>query len=238
MLLIIATVIPAIPTLQEVNCFSVAQSCPTLCNPMDCIMPGHLVPHHCPSLDPLHQWCHPAISSSDALFSFCSKSSPASGTYPVSWLLASGDGNTGASASASVLPIKFQGWFPLRLTGLISSLSKGLSGVFSSTTFQRHQLSGALPSYSSALTTICDHWEDHSLDYIDFNGRVMSLLFNTLSRFVTDFLPRSNHLLISWLQSLYVVILEPKKRKSVTTFTFSPSICHEIMGLDAMNFDF
>ena len=67
-----------------------------------------------------------------------------------------------------------------------------------------------------------------------FVNRVMSLLFNTLSRFVIAFLLRSNHLLISWLQSPSAVILEPKKMKSVTTFTFSPSICHEVMGLDAM----
>ena len=62
----------------------------------------------------------------------------------------------------------------------------------------------------------------------------MSVLFNTLSRFVTAFLPRSKRLLISWLQSPSAVILEPKKRKSVTTFTFYPSICQEVMGLDAM----
>ena len=62
----------------------------------------------------------------------------------------------------------------------------------------------------------------------------MSLLFNTLSRFVIAFLPRRNSLLISWLQSSSAVILEPKKRKSVTTSTFSLSICHEVMGLDAM----
>ena len=62
----------------------------------------------------------------------------------------------------------------------------------------------------------------------------MSLLFNTLSRFVIAFLPRSKCLLISWLQSPFTVILEPKKRKSVTTSTFSPSICHEIMGPDAI----
>ena len=67
-----------------------------------------------------------------------------------------------------------------------------------------------------------------------FVDREMSLLFNTLSRFVIAFPPRSNHLLISWLQSLSAVILEPKKRKSVTASTFSPSICNEIMGLDAM----
>ena len=67
-----------------------------------------------------------------------------------------------------------------------------------------------------------------------FVSRVMSLLFNTLSRFVIAFLPRSNHLLISWLQSPSAVILEPKKKKSVTTSTFSPSICHDVMGLVAM----
>ena len=66
-----------------------------------------------------------------------------------------------------------------------------------------------------------------------FVVRVTSLLFGTLSRFVVAFLPRSNCLLISWLQSPSAVILEPKKRKSVTTCTFSPSICHEVMGLVA-----
>ena len=63
-----------------------------------------------------------------------------------------------------------------------------------------------------------------------FVSKVMSLLFNTLSRFVIAFLPRSKCLLISWLPSLSTVILEPKKRKSVTTSTFSPSICHEVMA--------
>ena len=61
-------------------------------------------------------------------------------------------------------------------------------------------------------------------------SKVMSHLFNTLSRFVIAFLPRSKHLLTLWLQSLSVVILEPKKRKSVTVSTLSPSICHEVMG--------
>ena len=65
-------------------------------------------------------------------------------------------------------------------------------------------------------------------------GKVMSLLFNMLSRLVVTFLPRSKHLLISWLQTPSAVILEPKKIKSVTVFTDSPSICHEVMGPDAM----
>ena len=67
-----------------------------------------------------------------------------------------------------------------------------------------------------------------------FVGKVMSLLFNTLSKFVILFLPRSKHLLISWLQLLSTVILEPNKRKSVNVSTFSPFICHEVMGPDAM----
>ena len=67
-----------------------------------------------------------------------------------------------------------------------------------------------------------------------FVGKVMSLLFNILSRFVIAFLPRSKCLLISWLQSSSVVILEPKNRKAVTVSYFSPSIFHEVMGLDAM----
>ena len=67
-----------------------------------------------------------------------------------------------------------------------------------------------------------------------FVSRVTSLLFNTLSRFVIAFLPRSNHLLIPWLQSPSAVILEPKNRKPVTTSTFSPSVCHAVTGEDVM----
>ena len=112
-------------------------------------------PKGCPSSHPLHQWCHPAISSSDALFSFCPQSFPASGSFPVSWLFATDDQNTGVSSSfrwvsASVLPMSIQGWFPLRLTDLISLQSKGLSGVFSSITVQRHQFFGSLPSLQSS----------------------------------------------------------------------------------------
>ena len=100
-------------------------------------------PKVCPSSCPLHQWWHPAISSSNALF-FCPQSFPASGTFPMSQLFTSGDQNTGLqySASASVLPMSIQGWFPLRLICLISSQSKGLSGDFSSTTVWKHQFFG------------------------------------------------------------------------------------------------
>ena len=104
-------------------------------------------PKVCPSSYSLHQWCHPAISSSDALFSFCSQSFP--GTFPMNHLFASDEQNTGASASASVLLVNIQGWSPLRLTGSIL-LFKGLSGVFSSTKVQSHQFFGILPSLQSS----------------------------------------------------------------------------------------
>ena len=84
--------------------------------------------------------------------------------------------------------------------------------------------------YGPALTSAHDYWKDHNLDLWAFAGKMMSLPFNTLSRFVIAFLPRNGRLLISWLQSPSAVILEPKKRKSVTASTFYPPICHEVMG--------
>ena len=71
-----------------------------------------------------------------------------------------------------------------------------------------------------------------------FVGKAMSLLFNMLSRLVIAFLPRHKHLLTLWLQSPFAVILEPSKIKSLTVSIVSPSICHEVMGLDAMIFVF
>ena len=88
--------------------------------------------------------------------------------------------------------------------------------------------------YGPTLTSVHDYWISHSFDYADLCGQVISLLFNMLSSFVKAFLPRSKYLLISWLQSLSAMILEPKKIKSVTVSTFSPFICHEVMGPDAM----
>ena len=93
---------------------------------------------------PLSQWCHPTISSSVTSFS-CPQSSPASGSFPKSWIFASGGQSMGASASASVHPMNIQGSYPLGLTGLISLLSKGLSKVISNTTVQKHQLLGIQP---------------------------------------------------------------------------------------------
>ena len=88
--------------------------------------------------------------------------------------------------------------------------------------------------HSPTLTSVHDHWKNHSLERRTFVGKVISLLLNMLSRLVITFLPRSKRLLISWLQSPSAGILEPKKIKSVTDSIVSPSFCHEVIGPDAM----
>ena len=183
-------------------------------------------PGACSTSCPLRWLCHSTISSSVVPFSSCLQSFPASGSFPVSQFLASGDQSTGVSASASVLPVNIQDWFPLGWTGWISLQSKGLSRVFSNTTvlwrsaFFIVQLSH---SYITTGITI-------SLTRQTFVGKVTSLLLNMLSRFVIAFLPRSKRLLISWLQSPSAVILEPKNIKSLIVSVVSPFICHEVMG--------
>ena len=145
--------------------------------------------------------------------SFCLQSFPASGSFPVSQLFAYDGQSIRASASASVLPMNIQGWLPLGLTGFIL-LSRELSTVFSSTTVWKHQLFALSLLYDPTLTSICNFWENHSFDYTDLCQQVMSLLFNTQSRFVIVFLPRkerSKHLLFSFLviyfiHSIYISI--------------------------------
>ena len=119
--------------------------------------------HSCPS----SQWCHPAISSSVVPFSSCPDSLPASGSFPMSQLFSWGGQSTGVSASASVLPMKTQNWLPLGWTGWICLQSKGLSRVFSSTTIQKYQFFGAQLSVHPTLTSIHDHWKNHTLDQTD-----------------------------------------------------------------------
>ena len=100
---------------------------------------------------PLSWWCHPTISSSVIPFSSCPQSFLASGSFPVNRLFASGGQRIGASASASVLPMNIQGWFPLGLTGLTSLQPKGLSRVFSNTTVQKHQHFGTQLSLTCSI---------------------------------------------------------------------------------------
>ena len=161
---------------------------------------------------PSSQWCHPAISSSVVPFSSCPQSLPASESFPVSQLFAWGGQSTRVSALASFLPKKSQGWSPSEWTGWISLQSKGLSRVFSNTTAQNHQFFGTqLSSQSNSSHPYMTTGKTIALTRWTFVGKVMSLLFNMLSRWVITFLPRSKCLLISWLQSPSAVILEPKK---------------------------
>ena len=215
--------------LLSIQFSSVTQLCLTLGDPMDSISPG--LPVHCQLLEFTQtrvHWVSDAIQPSHPLLS---PSPPAINLasikifsrWPKYW------------TSASVLPMYIQDWFPLRWTGLISLQSKGLSRVFSNTIVQKHQLFGAqlsLYSKSHIHTWLLEKpGKTIALTRQSFVGKVVSLLFNKLSRLVITILPRSKCLLISWLQSPSAVVLEPKKTKSVTV---SPSTCHEVMGPDAI----
>ena len=194
-------------------------------------------PNSCPS----SWWCHPAISSSVIPFSSCSQSLPASDSFPMSQIFARGGQSTGVSALVSFLPKKSQGWSPSEWTGWISLQSMGLSRVFSNTTVQKHQFFGAQLSlivqlahpYMTTVKTI-------ALTRWTFVGKVMSLLFNMLSRLVIAFLPRSKCLLISWLQSPSAVILEPPQNKVCHCFHCFPIYlpcsdgtgCHDLSFLN------
>ena len=146
---------------------SAAQSCLTLWTRglqhawLPCPPP---TPGACANLCPSSRWCHPTISSSVIPFSSCLQSFPASESFLRSQFFASGSLNI--RASASVLPMNIQDWFPLWLTGWISLQSKGLSRVFSNTTVQKHQFLTA-QLYAPTLTSIHDHWKNHSLDCTD-----------------------------------------------------------------------
>ena len=185
----------------------------TLCNSMDCSTPGLSVLHFLVEFPQIHvQWCHPVILSSVTPFSSCPKSFPASWSFSMSQIFASSGQIIGASVSASVLLVSIQGLFPLGLTGLISLLPRGLSRIFSSNTIWKLKYFGAQPSlwskYHIHTWPLLPEW---------------CLCFLTVSRFVIAFLPKSKSLLISWLQSPSVVMLEPKNIKSVT-FSLLPHL--------------
>ena len=138
---------------SSVQYSSVAQSCPALCDPMRCSNARPPCPSPIPGAYPnsfrLSRWCHPTISSSVIPFSSCPQSFPASGSFHISQLFASGRQSIGVSAPASVLPMNTQDWSPLGWTGWISLQPKGLSRVFSSTIVQKHQFFGAQLSSQS-----------------------------------------------------------------------------------------
>ena len=194
---------------------------------MDWSTPGFslclwLSPEVCSNSCSLSQWWHPTISSSVIPFSSCPQSFPESGSFPMSWLFASGGQSIAASASTSVLQMNIQDWFPLGFTGLIFLLSKGLSRVFPSTQYESINSLVLSLLNGPPLTSVHDYWKTIALTRRTFVRKVMSLFLNMLSRFFIGFLPNSKHLVISWLQSQSTVILEPEKIKPVTVSTFSP----------------
>ena len=156
---------------------------------------------------PLSQECHPTISSSVILFSSHLQSFPPSGCFLMSQYFASGGQSIGVSASTISPSNDIQNCLSLGWTGWISLHSKGLSRVLSNTTVQKHSAFFILQLSCTYMTT------GKTIAFITwtFVGKVLSLLFNMLSRLVITFLPRSKPLLNSWLQSSSAVILEPPK---------------------------
>ena len=155
--------------------------------------------------------------------------------FPMSHLCASDDQNTGASVSASVLEANIQGLISLKMN-LFDVLA--VQGIFRSL-LQHHSSKASIPwCYAFFMVQLSKPYvttgKSIALIIQTFVSRIISLVFNTVSGSFITFLLRSNCLLISWLQSLSTVVLEPKKRKSVTTFTFSPSFCRVVLGPDTM----
>ena len=155
-----------------------------------------LSPRACSNSRPLSWWCHPTISCSVTPFSFCPQSFPASESFPVSRFFTSRGLSIGASASASIITINIQGWFPLGLTSLISLQSKGLSSIL-----HLHSLKASILWLSSFFMVQLSYpymttRKTIALTKWTFVGKVISLFFNLLSRFVIAFLPRSKGLLI------------------------------------------
>ena len=186
------------------------------------VMSDSLQPHGlqhirflCPPLSPgvcsnsysLSQWCHPTISSSVIPFSSCPQSFPELGSFPVSWHFTSGGQNIGASASASVLPMNI----PLQFNDLISFCPR--DSQESSPTPQFKRITSLALTFLMVLLPhlYMTNRKTIALTRWTFVGKVKPLFFNMPSRLVIAFLPRSNCLLISWLQSPSTVILDPRK---------------------------
>ena len=185
----------------------------------------------CSNSCPSRQWWHLTVSSSAIPFSSCPQSSTASGSFPMSQFFTSDGQSYGVSALASVLWINIQDWFPL--DWLLDLLAvQGTLKVFSNTTVQKHQFFSTQLSLECNLHSYTTTGKTIALTRWPFIGKVMSPLFNMLSRLEIAFLPRRK------LWSPSAVILEARKIKSVSVSIVSPSICHEMMGQDAMIFVF
>ena len=133
----------------------------------------------------------------------------------MSQFFTSGDQSIGVSASASYLPMNIQDWFPLGLTGVLSLQSKGFKSFL-----QHHSSTASILQPSAWFMVPHDYRRNHSFDYMDICWQSNDSAFQ-YAKFIIAFLPRRKHCLNSWLQSPSSVILEPKKRKSVTVFIVS-----------------
>ena len=164
-------------------------------------------PGACSNSSPSSQGCHPTISSSAIPFSSCLQSW-ASRSSAMSQFFASGSQSIRASASASVLPVNIQDWFPLGLTGFLLAVQGTLKSLL-----QHHSSKASIPQWLAFFMVQISHphmtaGKTIALTRWTFVSKVMSLLFNMLSRFVIAFLPRSKNLFISWLQSPSAVFKE------------------------------
>ena len=176
----------------------------------------------CSNSCPLSLWYHPTISSSVIPYSFCPQSFPALGSFPMNQFFSSGDQRIGVSASASVLPVNMQDWFPLEWTGCISLQSKGLSRVFSNTTVQKHQFWRVLSFlYGPGLTSIHDYWKNHSFDKMGICRQNNVSAFKYADYVGYSFSSKEQCLLISWLQLPFAVIWSPRKL-SLSVFSLFP----------------
>ena len=190
-----------------------------------------------PNPCPLSRWCHPTISSSAVPFSSCPQSFPASGSFQMSQFFASGGQSIGVSASTSVLPMNIQDWFPLGWTGWNFLAVQGTLKNH----LQHHSSKASILQCSAFFIVQLSHrtWttgKTIALTRWTFVDKVMSLLFNMLSRLVITFLPRSKHLLISWLQSPSAVLLKPGKLVSHCFPIYLPwsdgTGCHDLSFLN------
>ena len=215
---------------------SVAKSCLTLCDSLDCSTPGFPVLHYLPEFAQIHvHWVSDALQPSHPLLP------PA----PLALSLSKHQGlsNELALAIQVAKVLKLQPQSFQQISGLISYRIDwfdllAVQGTLKSL-LHHHSSKASFLGCSAFFMVQFSHMyittgKTMALTTWVFVGKMMSLLLYTLSRFVIAFLPRSKHLLILWLQSPFTVILEPKKIKFVTVSTFPPSICHEVMGLDAM----
>ena len=206
-------------------CCSTAKSCLTLSTPWTEACQAPLSYTISGNLLKFSQWCYLAISSSATQFSFCLQSFPVFSNEPAFNIRWPKYWSFGCSHSPSN---EYSGLISFRIDsfGLLAgqgTLESSLAPQFESIKFLIEGANSLL--YGPTLTSMYDHWRNHSFDYVDLCWQSSVSAFYMLSQSIIAFLPSSRHLLISWLQSLTTVILEPKKIKSVTVYIVSPSIC-------------